>query len=819
MRPRLTRHLACCIAAITALALSAGAQSTWYVDVNGSPPGSGTPGDPYTSLQFCFAQGSTQDGDTVIVAPGTYVEDLDLLSKSLDVRSSAGAATTILRPASSASVLVAVGVASGRLEGLTLRDGRGTSDGTRTRGGGVYCSTSRIGIFDCELRENHAGLGGGLCAQDGSQVTLQGCLVEGNRAWRGGGAHVEASLLEASDTRFLSNRDVPTGAGPSLSTRGIGVHADVGSSLTLLGCEISGHFSFSTSGNFEGAGLYFAGADALLDGCLVASNGGIGLGSSTGGGIYTGAGLRLAHCTVRENSAIQTGGGVRGPGELEDCDIEDNVSFDGGGLYAPATVDQCRLIGNRTGSVEGPCTGDGGGVHGGVLTGCLLQDNVSRKRGGGAYDSTLVECQLVGNRVESGGACLAEGGGGLWGGSATDCTFQGNAVLGYSFSMSDSGGGGAAESTLVRCVIDGNRVDVSNQSPSSFARRGGGTWNCQLTDCVVTDNSCNAWTGACAQGGGIFGGVATGCLLSGNRVESLNPAHSFAMGGGAAMADVTLCILAGNEADHGGAVWSSEVARCTLFGNTALVGGGGVSVHVAGGGGAQRNGSLTDSIAWNDVPDELEIASGVLVVAYSDVEGDAAGTGNFSDDPDFWNGAAGDFHLRAGSPCIDTGDPGAPLDPDGSRRDVGALVFDPDYVGGPYVYCDAKTTSDGCLPSVGWSGTPSISGPDDFIVAATQVRGLQNGILFHGAAPSAVPFLGGTRCVANPVVRTPIVNSGGSTAPCSGVLSFHFSHAYLLSQGLSPSQRVFAQFWFRDPGHPDGTNVGLSDAIDFTVLP
>lgn len=35
-----------------------------------------------------------------------------------------------------------------------------------------------------------------------------------------------------------------------------------------------------------------------------------------------------------------------------------------------------------------------------------------------------------------------------------------------------------------------------------------------------------------------------------------------------------------------------------------------------------------------------------------------------------------DFHLLAISPCINTGDPNSPLDPDGTRADMGALYFD-----------------------------------------------------------------------------------------------------------------------------------------------
>ncbi|MBP6963945.1 MAG: right-handed parallel beta-helix repeat-containing protein [Armatimonadetes bacterium] len=49
-------------------------------------------------------------------------------------------------------------------------------------------------------------------------------------------------------------------------------------------------------------------------------------------------------------------------------------------------------------------------------------------------------------------------------------------------------------------------------------------------------------------------------------------------------------------------------------------------------------------------------------------------TGTIFADPLFVNAAAGDYHLQAASPCIDTGDP-TMFDPDGTRSDMGALPY------------------------------------------------------------------------------------------------------------------------------------------------
>ncbi len=52
------------------------------------------------------------------------------------------------------------------------------------------------------------------------------------------------------------------------------------------------------------------------------------------------------------------------------------------------------------------------------------------------------------------------------------------------------------------------------------------------------------------------------------------------------------------------------------------------------------------------------------------------GEGNLMDDPLFLDAEALDFRLQSDSPCIDAGDPGSPLDPDGTRTDMGVFIYD-----------------------------------------------------------------------------------------------------------------------------------------------
>lgn len=83
-----------------ALASAASAQNTWHVDLNGTPPGTGTPADPYTSIQYAIDSATTLVDDVLLVAPGTYVENIhDDAGKRVKVASSGGPLVTTLKPA------------------------------------------------------------------------------------------------------------------------------------------------------------------------------------------------------------------------------------------------------------------------------------------------------------------------------------------------------------------------------------------------------------------------------------------------------------------------------------------------------------------------------------------------------------------------------------------------------------------------------------------------------------------------------------------------------------------------------------------------
>ena len=127
----------------------------------------------YSTIQSAID--ACYDGDIVEVGPGLYSEGLNLGGREITVRSTAGAASTIVDPVSG-RCFTATGQkgAGARLEGFTLRGG------SADRGGGVYVESSSPVIANCVITGNAttAGCagGGGVYVASGSPK-LTGCTV------------------------------------------------------------------------------------------------------------------------------------------------------------------------------------------------------------------------------------------------------------------------------------------------------------------------------------------------------------------------------------------------------------------------------------------------------------------------------------------------------------------------------------------------------------------------------------------------------------------------------------------------------------------
>ena len=228
-------------------------------------------------------------GDTVLVAPGTYVERVVLPSDvTLRVDGVPGAATidaALLGPC----VDVAVGGVQTRLEGFRLFRGRGGGDPGGTVGGLLRAQGGLLAVSDCTFEDGDASFGGGTAAI-GTWITFQRCTWRAVHATFGGGHFQSAGRLTLVDAVF----DAPQ------ATTGGGIYATNGANVTVNGALVRGA---RTSG--DGAGARFDACVATLS--LVRFEDDVAGGRGGGLAIAAGGQVLASYCTFLANGS--TGGG------------------------------------------------------------------------------------------------------------------------------------------------------------------------------------------------------------------------------------------------------------------------------------------------------------------------------------------------------------------------------------------------------------------------------------------------------------------------------------------------------------------------------
>ena len=188
-------------------ATAAQASNTWYVAPTGTDA-SCTQGTPFLTIQF--AVDCSFPLDTIMIAAGTYAQNLELNAQLRLV--GAGAASTVIEPSagSTASVVSIPGAfgyqLSVRISGVTITGG--SSD---ANGGGIS-----IGLFpdrkgylvltDTVVTGNTAAWdGGGIFNEVGSTVRLVNTRVVNNTAFEGGGLYNDGGTCMHRNSTVASN--------------------------------------------------------------------------------------------------------------------------------------------------------------------------------------------------------------------------------------------------------------------------------------------------------------------------------------------------------------------------------------------------------------------------------------------------------------------------------------------------------------------------------------------------------------------------------------------------------------------------------------
>lgn len=196
------------------------------------------PGD-YSSIQSAIE--ASDNGDTVLVAPGRYMENVNFLGKDITLTSTdpndANVVASTIIDANGTGTVVTLANGETRqavLTGFTITGGMGTYDpefpgklylGSTNKiylAGGILCSYTSPSIIGNVIEENHIpavitpaggretdekidGFGGGIVC-DNSSALIQGNVIRNNSASIGGGLYTFQGTAQVNGNKFYSNR-------------------------------------------------------------------------------------------------------------------------------------------------------------------------------------------------------------------------------------------------------------------------------------------------------------------------------------------------------------------------------------------------------------------------------------------------------------------------------------------------------------------------------------------------------------------------------------------------------------------------------------
>lgn len=207
---------------------------TWYVP------------DQHSNIQGAI--NAARDGDTIIVAPGTYPQFV--VNKGVTIKSMGGPSVTTIDPGQTSRCVLFKGgsAVSPVLDGFTLTNGfMFTEDG-----GGILCRPYET-IFAPPIIKNNIihdnfamERGGGIACQNGMNSILINNVIYNNSAKWGGGIHCKDSDPEIINNTIWGNEGHDVGGGIEMDTSSPKImNCIIRNNEALIGAELN----ISSSGN------------------------------------------------------------------------------------------------------------------------------------------------------------------------------------------------------------------------------------------------------------------------------------------------------------------------------------------------------------------------------------------------------------------------------------------------------------------------------------------------------------------------------------------------------------------------------------------
>jgi uncharacterized protein (TIGR02145 family) len=241
----------------------------WHVSAEGSDEtGDGSEGSPFASIQFGID--ATENGDTVLVQPGTYTESIDFGGKNIVLSSlfmndsdTSYISQTVIDAGGDSSVVKFVSGEGSMaiLNGFSITGGYGSDIGGTRYGGGIYCDGSSPSILFCKMYGNDAHLGGGIACFNNSNPSIEDCVISSNIG-HGAGAGLACDHSSPLIIRCIIQANHENG------WNGGGIHCEHDSNPSIISTLISGN-----SAGRHGGGIYtYGGSNPLILNSTISTN-------------------------------------------------------------------------------------------------------------------------------------------------------------------------------------------------------------------------------------------------------------------------------------------------------------------------------------------------------------------------------------------------------------------------------------------------------------------------------------------------------------------------------------------------------------------
>jgi parallel beta-helix repeat protein len=449
-------------------------------------------------------------------------------------------------------------------------------------------------------------------------------------------------------------------------------------------------------------------SDFVIDGLSLIN----GNATGSGGGLYiktAGGRVTLSHNLVSENKATANGGGVY----IENTAIvtlTDNVIMNnnagsynyGGGAYIEATI-RATITNNI---ISGNEARYGGGVSFSVLssvnlTGNDINSNTASYSGGAIFIAKNSRGTFTDNDI-TGNTASYRYGGAIFIDENSNGTFTDNDITGNTANGSYGYGGGVCFAQSSVGTFTGN-VIASNTA----SHYGGGVYFSQSSTGIITDNVITGNRAINYSGGGVYFNSSSTGTLTGNDIidnKTVNSGGGVHFGTSTAASLINNVISNNSVSDNGGGLYLYESDTTILINNTIsnnwsnTGNGGGIWLKLKK---DDDSADIYNNIIWNNsaftegndlyinndgnsnsTPSPINLFNNDFDQSVNgayfalSISIDSSNLDNL--DPLFVDDWERDYHLQAGSPCIDAGDNDAPslptTDSDGNPRIANDIV-------------------------------------------------------------------------------------------------------------------------------------------------